>query len=258
VLPYDELGEGAHVLLIHAGVADRSMWRQHLDWLAEAGFHAVAVDLPGFGDAIVKGGPQAPWEDVLQTMQELGLERTVLIGVSFGAAVALRMVAIAPASAAAMVLVSPPPLELDPSPALGAAWEAEEAALERGDIDAAVEAVVNAWTQPSAPPALRDQVATMQRRAFELQADAAQAEEAADPLEQNPRALAALGIPVLVLAGGRDFPDFKRGAEEWASSIPEAQLKEIEEAGHLVPLETPDSFRALVLDFLQRLPANSR
>lgn len=32
------------------------------------------------------------------------------------------------------MLVSPPPLKLDPSPALAAAWEAEETALERGTL----------------------------------------------------------------------------------------------------------------------------
>jgi pimeloyl-ACP methyl ester carboxylesterase len=39
------------VVLIHAGVADRAMWDEHLGWLARAGFRAVAVDLPGFGEA---------------------------------------------------------------------------------------------------------------------------------------------------------------------------------------------------------------
>ena len=51
MLPYTEAGSGETVLLIHAGIADRSMWDEHLGWLARAGFRAVAVDLPGFGEA---------------------------------------------------------------------------------------------------------------------------------------------------------------------------------------------------------------
>jgi pimeloyl-ACP methyl ester carboxylesterase len=182
-------------MLIHAGVADRSMWREHLDWLAAAGFRAIAVDLPGFGEAEVAGGVQAPWEEVLQTARGLGLPRMALVGNSFGAAVALRVAVVAPAAVAALMVISPPPLELDPSPSLRAAWEAEEAALEQGDIDGAVSAILEAWLQPSAPPALRERVATMQRRAFELQRAATDVREAPDPLDRR----AAVVQPVLVL-----------------------------------------------------------
>lgn len=252
MLPYDEAGDGDPVLLIHAGIADRSMWREHLERLAGAGFHAIALDLPGFGDAAVKPGLQAPWEDVLQTMRGLALDRAALVGVSFGAAVGLRVAVVAPASTSALMVVSPPPLELEPSPALTAAWEAEEAALEDGDIDGAVAAVVEAWTQPSAPRALRDRVGAMQRRIFEVQADVPELQEAPDPLERNPEAISTLRIPVLAVAGGRDYPDFRRGAEELARAVPGAQLTVIDEAGHLAPLETPDQFQTLLLDFLQR------
>jgi pimeloyl-ACP methyl ester carboxylesterase len=39
------------VVLLHAGIANRQMWRDHLEPLAAAGYRAVAVDLPGFGEA---------------------------------------------------------------------------------------------------------------------------------------------------------------------------------------------------------------
>jgi len=179
------------------------MGREHLDWLAQAGFRAVAVDLPGFGEAMVEDGPQAPWDDVLQTLKELDVACAALVGNSFGAAVALRVAAVAPAAVSALVLISPPPLVLDPSPALRLAWEAEETALEEGDIDGAVAAVVAAWPQPHAPEALRERVASMQRRAFVLQAAAGETEEAPDPLEQHPEVLTDLQIPALLAAGGK-------------------------------------------------------
>ena len=49
ILPYDEAGSGEAIVLIHAGIADRTMWSEHLEPLAAAGYHAIAVDLPGFG-----------------------------------------------------------------------------------------------------------------------------------------------------------------------------------------------------------------
>jgi 3-oxoadipate enol-lactonase len=251
VLPHDDRGSGEAVLLLHAGVADRSMWHEHLDWLAETGYRGIAVDLPGFGDAALSAGPLAPWEDVLQTLKELDVPRAVLVGNSFGAAVALRVAAVAPVAVSALMLVSPPPLTLEPSPTLRAAWDAENAALERGDIEAAVAAVVDAWLQPDAPVALRERVASMQRRAVELQIADPDPEEAPDPLDSRPRALEDLRIPVLSVAGDTDMPDFKIGAQEIADRVPHGRCDVIQGAGHLAPLEAPDEFRTLLLGLLR-------
>jgi pimeloyl-ACP methyl ester carboxylesterase len=249
-LPHDEVGTGPAVVLLHAGIADRSMWAEHLGPLAEAGYRVVALDLPGFGDAPVPPGEQAAWGDVLQTLDELSIERTTLVGNSFGAAVALRAAFVAPERVSALVLISTPAPALEPSPELEAVWEAEETALERGDMDTAVDAVVNAWTLPDAPPQLRDRVAAMQRRAFGLQAEAPATTEAPDPVEQNPDALARLDLPTLVAAGEHDMRDFRDGAEVLARTLPRARHAVIEGAGHLAPLETPEVFRELVLAFL--------
>jgi 3-oxoadipate enol-lactonase len=224
------------------------MWAEHLDPLAEAGYRVVAVDLPGFGDAPVPPGEQAAWMDVLRTMDELSIERAALVGNSFGGAVALRAAFVAPDRVSALVLISSPAPDLEPSPELEAVWEAEETALERGDIDAAVDAVVNTWTLPDASQKLRDRVAAMQRRAYAL--GDPPTTEAPDPVEQNPEALARLDVPTLVAAGELDMRDFRDGAEVLARTLPRARHTVIEGAGHLAPLETPEEFRRLVLTFL--------
>jgi pimeloyl-ACP methyl ester carboxylesterase len=163
----------------------------------------------------------------------------------------MRVAVVAPGAVRRLMLVSPPPLDEDPSPALQAAWEAEEDALERGDIDGAVEAVLEAWLQPDAPAALRNRVASMQRRTFELQGAAIAVSEAPDPLERDPETLARLEIPMLVLAGEADMPDFKRAAEEIAAAVPGARSEVLKGAGHLAPLETPDQFWSALREFLE-------
>lgn len=183
-------------------------------------------------------------------LRELEMERAALVGNSFGAAVALRAAAVAPAAVSGLVLVSVPPLAGETSPELEAAWTAEGAALDRGDIDGAVAAVVEAWTQPGAPAELRARVASMQRRSLEAQLAADDVEEAPDPLERQPEALASLQIPVLLAAGEHDMPDFKRAAEELTAMMPRARSVVIDGAGHLAPLENPLAFRRLVLEFL--------
>jgi len=250
VVPHDEAGSGPPIVLIHSGVTDRRMWSDHLEPLGAAGYRVVAIDLPGFGDAELPPGEQAPWQDVLGAMDELGIERAALVGNSMGGAVALRVALVAPERVSALVLVSAPPPGLEPSPELKAVWQAEEDALERGDVDGAVAAVVDGWTLPDAPQALRDQVATMQRRIFELGLEAEFA-EAPDPLDEDPTRMEEIQAPTLVAVGARDMSDFLDGAQAMAEQIPNARLEVIEQAGHLAPLETPERFRDLILGFLR-------
>jgi pimeloyl-ACP methyl ester carboxylesterase len=251
MLPHDEAGSGRAVVLLHAGIADRTMWSELLGDVAAAGFRVVAMDLPGFGEAAVAPGEQAPWMDVLDTMGALGIDRATLVGNSFGGAVALRVAAVAPERVAALVLVSSPAPGLEPSAELEAAWAEEEGALQRGDVEGAVRAVVDAWTQPGAPDELRERVAAMQRRGFELQAAAGDVAEAPDPLAEDPGALGRLGMPALVASGEADMTDFREGAEAMARALPDARLVTIEGAGHLAPLEAPERFRALLLEALR-------
>ncbi len=251
VLPFDEVGEGPAVVLLHAGVADRSMWSEHLPALAGSGYRALAVDLPGFGAAPESSTP--PWLEVLGTMSELGIDRAVLVGNSFGGAVALRVAHAAPERVRALMLISARPPGLEPSDQLREAWRTEEEAYDRGDIDGAVEAVLAAWTLPDAPPALRERIAAAQRRAYEHAAAAGAYEEPPDPLEGDPSALTRLRMPALVAAGEREMPDFRDGALTLAQAMPQARHALIAGAGHLAPLETPDAFRALLLEWLAEL-----
>lgn len=250
VLPFDVIGEGEPLVLLHAGIADRTMWREHLLPLAQAGRRVLAVDLPGFGEAGLGEGPQAPWDDVLETLAVLTGSPAVVVGNSFGGAVGLRVAAVAPERVAGLVLVSAPAPGMTDSPRLAAVAEAEESALRSGDIEAATEVIVQAWTLPDAPEELRASVAAMQRRAFLLQQAAPDASEAPDPLEDRIEALAHLRVPALCAAGEHDMPDFLAAVEMLAATLPQARQEVIRGAGHLAPLETPAAFRELVLRFL--------
>ncbi len=258
VLPHDEAGSGPAVVLLHAGIADRTMWTEHLEPLAHAGYRVVAPDLSGFGEAGVAAGEQAPWIDVLATMDATEIHEAVIVGNSFGGAVALRVAVVAPQRISGLALISAPAPGVDASPELEAAWAAEESALEREDLDAAIQAVIDTWMLPDAPATLRERVATMQRRAYELRVDAEEVTETADPLEQDPDALTRLTVPTLVAVGDQDKQEFKEGAEVLARTLPNARVETIEGAGHLAPLETPEAFRALLLQFLDEAGSGPR
>jgi pimeloyl-ACP methyl ester carboxylesterase len=250
MLPLDEAGTGPALVLLHAGIADRSMWSEQLEPLAAAGFRVIAPDLPGFGEQPEGEGPLAPWQDVLALLDELGVREAALAGDSFGAAVALRVAVVAPERVRALALVSVRAPEVEPSERLKAVWAAEEEAAERGDVEGAVKAVVDGWTLPDAPPRLREHVAAMQRRALELQLAAGDLEQAPDPLDEDPDWPARLRMPILLAAGERDMEDMQEAVHVLKGRLPHARADFIPGAGHLAPLETPDAFRALLLDFL--------
>jgi pimeloyl-ACP methyl ester carboxylesterase len=246
-LPHDLTGRGPAVVLVHAGVADRAMWSDQLEPIAREGFRVLAPDLPGFGDAPPVTGP--PFMDVLATMDARGIERATLVGNSFGGFIALCAAVTAPERVDGLVLVSAPPPRLVPSPALEAVWTAEGEALERGDVEGAVASVIDAWTMPDAPETLRGYIAASQRRT--LMRDETP-EDWEDPVEGDPEILRRLRVPALVTAGEHEFPDFVEGARWYAKILPDARHTIIPGAGHLAPLETPDAFRRLLLDFLRR------
>ncbi len=251
ILPHDDQGTGPNVVLLHAAVADRRMWAEQLAPLARAGYRAIALDLPGFGEAPMAVELDVPWSDVVETLDWLGVERFALIGNSIGGWFAQRVAVLVPDRLWALALISSPDDEMDPSPSLKAAWEAEQAALEREDLDAAVESILEAWTLPGAPARLRLRVAQMQRRAFELQAQDGETPEGPDPLEADPGALGRLALPVLIAWGEHDMSDFHESSQRLAARIGGSRLELIAAAGHLAPMEQAGPFNDLLLGFLE-------
>ena len=239
------------MLLLHAGIADRRMWHGHIPWFADRGLRAIVPDLPGFGEHVPLPNSPAPWDYAQEVLDELEIERATVVGCSFGGAVAQRLAVIAPDRVGALALISAPAPGIEPSAELTEAWRAEEEALEAGDIDGAVESVLGTWLQGDAPAELRELVAAMQRRAYDLQGPGEHVDHA-DPIDDELEALKAISAPTVVAAGEYDLPDFLNGARALAETIQRAEHHVIAGAGHLAPLETPDAFRGLLDELLRR------
>ncbi|MBY8884336.1 alpha/beta hydrolase [Streptomyces sp. PTM05] len=255
LLPSDESGRGRAVVLLHARPTDRTMWDAHLPLLADAGVRAIALDLPGHGDALVPDGREvAPWTDVLDTLDHLGADRFVLAGNSLGALVALQVAVTAPERVEGLVLVGYRPHDLPASPRLRAAWDDERTALDAGDLDAAVTTGVEAWTSAGATGDVRAHAARMLRSRLTEQLAHGEPSLAPDPLGEGAAALRTLTVPALVGVGEHDMPDFFEGGEGIARDLDAGEPVVIPAAGHLAPLEQPTAFCALLLDFVRRLP----
>jgi 3-oxoadipate enol-lactonase len=255
-------GEPA-IVLIHAGVADRRMWDAIWPELTSE-LDVVRLDLRGFGDSASRpSGAVSHPRDVLDTLSEFGIDRFHLVGASFGAGVAVEVALTKPSAVASLLLAAPAgALLAEMTPSLGAFSEAENAALERGDLDAAVEANLSWWVEgiqrsaDQVDPSVRDRVRRMQRRAFEVTADWEDVEEQ----ELDPPALDRLGeisVPVLVLVGGLDLDTVHDAAGRVAAGIESAQRVDWPDAGHLPSLENPSAFVSLLRDWIKNTPATS-
>jgi pimeloyl-ACP methyl ester carboxylesterase len=99
-------GSGTPVVMLHGLLDTSEGWH---DVAVRSDRHCFAVDLPGFG-----GSTAPPYErissyarDVARALDGLGLERYVLVGHSFGGAVATALAEQRPDHVAALVLVAP-------------------------------------------------------------------------------------------------------------------------------------------------------
>jgi lipase len=127
-----------HGVAQHGGVFEELGQR-----LAAAERSVVAVDLRGHGDS----DREPPWdtqthvEDLLQTLDQLGIERASWIGHSFGGRLAAAAIASAPERAQSLSLLDPG-LEVPPQRALRSA-EIERLDWSFATIDGAVNALLS-------------------------------------------------------------------------------------------------------------------
>ena len=255
---YDRAGpRGAlPVVLIHAGVADRRMWDQVWPALT-AERDVVRLDLRGFGESVTRPrGLLCPVDDVLDTLTELGIDCSHLVGASFGAGVAVEVALTRPEVVASLLLSAPGgSLIAGVTSDLRAFSEAEGSALARGDLDGALEANLTWWVDgPERDPgdvelAVRDLVRNMQRRAFEVTADWDDVQER----ELDPPALdrlADIRVPTLALLGGLDLDAIHDAVRRVADGIPDVRRVDWPDTAHLPSMERPDDFLALLRDWL--------
>ena len=89
---YAIAGEGPAVLLVHGLASSMITWYCNMDALAEAGFTAIAVDLPGYGDSDMADhrdyAPETGAQFLADFATELGIERFSVVGNSAGGLIA--------------------------------------------------------------------------------------------------------------------------------------------------------------------------
>lgn len=223
------------VVLLHSALGDSRLWRRQIEVLV-AEHEVVAPDLPGWGTEPL---PTEPFSFVDHVAPHLP---AALVGNSFGGGVALRTALAHPDQVSRLALIGSGVPAWDWTEELKEHFAREEAAFEAGDLDAATELNMEFWVAPEH----RDEVRPQQQLAWELQT----AHDEPEVLWPELAPLSSLTMPVLVVVGDQDKPDFAAIAHHLAEQIDGAELAVVAGAGHLVGVERPDELNALLLDFL--------
>jgi pimeloyl-ACP methyl ester carboxylesterase len=252
-LYYETAGTGRPLVLLHAGIADSRMWDAQMAAFAPH-YQVIRYDQRGYGLSSVPDSPYAPARDLQQLLHYLGVGQALLVGLSGGGLLALDFTLEYPEMVAAMVLTAPGLSGFQWSSALEAQSRQLAAALERGDVPAAVDLWLALWVEGPAAPAGRADPAVRDRMRELLTDRFSRPPGQGEPRLLEPPAigrLAAVACPTLIVAGDQDVPDILRNTELLQAKIPGARRVVLPNVAHMVNLERPAEFNALVLDFFQ-------
>jgi pimeloyl-ACP methyl ester carboxylesterase len=245
-------GAGTPVVLLHAFPLDGRMWAPQVEALAGT-YEVIVPDLRGFGAAkdqvVEEAGMDLLADDVARLLDQRGLDRVVLGGLSMGGYVALAFARRHADRLGGLLLFD-----------TKATADTQEARADRLRMVERLLAEGNGFLPEVMLPRLLGETSRDQRPELVQRVTAMVAEQ--DPravagaqvgMAARPDAtdvLATIAVPTLVVTGAEDELFDPEVGRELASAIPGARFLLVEEAGHLSSLERPEVVNEALLDFL--------
>jgi pimeloyl-ACP methyl ester carboxylesterase len=251
-----EDGKGPAVLFLHAGVADKRMWRDQMAALADR-CRVVAYDRRGFGETHYAPESFSHTRDLTALLDSLGIDQACLVGCSQGGRVSVDFVLAEPQRVSKLVLVAPaisgapqPGLH-DLPPDIGSLLEQLEQAENGKDFDLVNRIEAHLWLD--GPRSLVGRVHGSPRDLFlrmniiPLKSSSPGEEEAASDALQR---LEEIVAPTLIIWGDLDFPHLEQRCMLLGERIKGARTKMMPGTAHLPNLEQPKQFNKLLQAFL--------
>jgi 3-oxoadipate enol-lactonase len=224
------------------------LWSAQVELLSGQ-FRVVAFDHRGHGGSEVPPGPYSIEDlggDVVELLDELGVEQASYVGISLGGAVGLWLAENAGDRFHRFVLMCPPAY-----PAAGAQMWIDRAAKVRSEgTQAIVEVTLGRWFLPEFMESHPDEVAAIRQQLLDTPDEGyASCCEALAALELRD-GLGGISAPVLLITADSDTSIPPETVLPLAEEIPGARLEVIEHAAHLVNVSHPDQINSLLLAHL--------
>jgi 3-oxoadipate enol-lactonase len=257
---YEVAGEGQPFVIVHAGIANKSMWDDQFDFFAQK-YKVVRYDMRGFGQSPPIANDYQRHEDIRALLDFLEIDRAYLMGCSMGGGACMNFVLDYPDRADALIMVGSAPVgfaypEWSPSPL----DEEMDAAFEKGDLERVNELAMQIFvdgkgrTPDQVNPMLRKKVYDMNMIA--LRNDKQMGKDV-PPATSAAKRIGELHLPVLIVMGDLDEDYIARAADFMATNIPGARKVVIAGTAHLPNMEFPKEFNVYVQEFLDSLPTKS-
>ena len=237
-LPEGWDGSGPTILLLHGYPTSSYLWRNVMPYAAEAGWRAVAPDLPGFGDsaADLPGTWESQIGHVERFRQGLGLNRIALAVHDWGGLIGLRWACDNPDAVRALFITDtgffPDGRWHGMAKALRTEGEGEQLVA---NVNRDLLAIALRQVSPGLPDDAIDEFwkafADDERRQAQL--DLYRSGDFSK-LEAYDGRLRALGVPVRIVWGAKDEFAPVGGAHRFHKQLPGSELAILEDAGHYV------------------------
>jgi pimeloyl-ACP methyl ester carboxylesterase len=248
-------GAGTPLVLLHAFPLDGRMWAPQVEALAGT-YQVIVPDLRGFGaakdQAVEEAGMALLADDVARLLDDRGLERVVLGGLSLGGYVALAFMARHADRVSGLILLDTKATADGDQAREDRLGMAERVLAEGNDFvpEVMLPKLLGETTREHRPEVVEKVAALIREQAPEAIAGA-QRGMAARPATSD--VLASITVPTLVVTGEEDAVNGPEIGRDLAAAIPGARFLLVEEAGHLVNLEQPEIVNEALLDFLAPL-----
>jgi pimeloyl-ACP methyl ester carboxylesterase len=249
-IAYERAGDGPPLVLLHGYVGDgRSTWRPQIDDLSDT-FMVVAWDAPGAGrssDPPESFGVDGYADCLAGFLDNLGIDRAHVVGLSFGGALALDFARRHPAVPTSLVLASAYAGWRGSLPEQVAEQRLQQA-LALADLapEQLVEVLLPTMFSDGTPAESVDAFGAAML-ALHPAGFRAMARASAEDLQD---ALPEISVPTLLIYGDNDVRAPLGVAEDLHASIAGSVLVVLRGAGHVCNIEAPDAFNASIRRFL--------
>jgi 3-oxoadipate enol-lactonase len=246
---FEVLGDGEPILLIHGIDSDRRVWDKQVLELAEE-YKTIRFDLRGFGKSDMPKGNFSNNEDILNLLNELGIEKVNLVGYSFGGTIAPHFAIEHPERVKRISLISPGLISYKWSKEIMDYFQEFQTCLRDGKHSDALNLLY--WKTVYGPNREQKGLEEISEKLGEMFSHALTIPRLGSlkPFPFEMKQLKQIEAPTLIMIGEKDFTDYHDIAQIYNQEIPNSTITIIKGSGHLLNLEAPDQVNRAIKEFI--------
>jgi pimeloyl-ACP methyl ester carboxylesterase len=253
-LYYEISGKGKTITLIHGGLVDRRMWDDQFKSLSKH-FRVIRYDLRGFRKSAFPIGSYSNVEDLYALLRFLKVEKSSLVGLSLGGAIASDFTLEHPEMVESLVLVSSSLRGFQSS------RNEKTIAVNKTAEEQGVKPAIELWldhpffatgkNNPTYQKRMRRMLKDNYRYwgPWKPEMQSIKVEWTAPPTIER---LSVIKAPTIIVVGEKDASNILAIGGTLSDKIPGAKKIVIPSVSHHLNMEKPEEFNRIVLDFLNR------